>query len=116
MGAAFVMLIFGRCPGLGDPAGPRTYGRLAPLPYTPKNPPPDPPQILQTNAKALENPDNLDTHPYPEKKALRRVVRPLCCNTPGGDRTPDLLVRSQALCPAELRAHMGDAELVIAGQ
>jgi hypothetical protein len=26
-------------------------------------------------------------------------------STPGGDRTPDLLVRSQALCPAELRAH-----------
>ena len=26
-------------------------------------------------------------------------------NTPGGIRTPDLLVRSQALYPAELRAH-----------
>jgi hypothetical protein len=37
-------------------------------------------------------------------------------STPGGDRTPDLLVRSQALCPAELRAHIGDAEMVIADE
>ncbi len=27
--------------------------------------------------------------------------------TPGGIRTPDLLIRSQALYPAELLAHMG---------
>jgi hypothetical protein len=33
-------------------------------------------------------------------------------NTPGGDRTPDLLVRSQALCPAELRAHKENAKIV----
>jgi hypothetical protein len=33
-------------------------------------------------------------------------------STPGGDRTPDLLVRSQALCPAELRAHKENAKIV----
>jgi hypothetical protein len=36
-------------------------------------------------------------------------------STPGGDRTPDLLVRSQALCPAELRAHLEDAAIFISG-
>jgi hypothetical protein len=34
-------------------------------------------------------------------------------STPGGDRTPDLLVRSQALCPAELRAHLEDVDAKI---
>ena len=28
------------------------------------------------------------------------------CGAPGGIRTPDLLVRSQALYPAELQAHI----------
>ena len=31
--------------------------------------------------------------------------------TPGGTRTPNLLVRSQALCPIELRVHSGLKEL-----
>ena len=29
----------------------------------------------------------------------------VCCGVPGGIRTPDLLVRSQSLYPAELQAH-----------
>ena len=32
------------------------------------------------------------------------------CGTPGGIRTPDLLIRSQQLYPAELRAHRESAE------
>jgi hypothetical protein len=58
--------------------------------------------------------ENLEWEGCTTKKASRALVRPWGCSTPGGDRTPDLLVRSQALCPAELRAHIGDAEMVIA--
>ena len=34
------------------------------------------------------------------------VERSILLNVPGGIRTPDLLVRSQTLYPAELRAHI----------
>ncbi len=37
----------------------------------------------------------------------------ICCGAPGVTRTPDLLVRSQTLYPAELRAHRGDSSLSI---
>jgi hypothetical protein len=40
---------------------------------------------------------------FEERARVERVGK--ISSTPGGDRTPDLLVRSQALCPAELRAH-----------
>jgi hypothetical protein len=59
---------------------------------------------------------------YPEED-LRRITLPSASakdwltlgrvSTPGGDRTPDLLVRSQALCPAELRAHLKEAKIAI---
>ena len=41
-----------------------------------------------------------------KQKVLRKNVRLL--SVPGGIRTPDLLVRSQSLYPAELQAHLFD--------
>ncbi len=39
------------------------------------------------------------------------LLAKLLCDTPGGTRTPSLLVRSQTLYPIELRAQEGEAML-----
>ena len=46
-----------------------------------------------------------------QKKAKSLMV--IQSGTPGGIRTPDLLVRSQTLYPAELRAHNHIATLTV---
>ena len=45
--------------------------------------------------------------PLPKSAQKKRTGKPVLLNgAPGGTRTPDLLVRSQSLYPAELRAHI----------
>ena len=43
---------------------------------------------------------------YFKRKSACLYWQTLSCGAPEGTRTPDLLVRSQSLYPAELRAHM----------
>ena len=46
-----------------------------------------------------------------EKRTLTTVKVRKYVGAPGGTRTPDLLVRSQSLYPAELQAHLPDDDI-----
>ena len=50
-----------------------------------------------------------------KKKPLAQTTQEVLTGAPEGTRTPDLLVRSQSLYPAELQAHLFFNSLIIIG-
>ena len=45
----------------------------------------------------------------PRNRRFIESLRPKCTSTPGGTRTPNLLVRSQALCPLSYEGQSRDS-------
>ena len=56
--------------------------------------------------------------PAPERKKMKDVcfADVFLFGTAGGTRTPDLLVRSQSLYPAELQAHFSNSFIIISSK
>ena len=60
--------------------------------------------------RSISRGPNADQRPYRRRRQHPRTTETRCSatvfdSTPGGTRTPNLLIRSQTLCPIELRAH-----------